>query len=61
MNIAAFNVGIATGSFIDGIASTYSAQAPMLVGLLPLALAGVLACRLQIRFSGSVQLSTAPH
>lgn len=54
MNIAAFNVGIAAGSVIGGIASTHSAQAPMMAGLVPLLLAAVLASRLSSK-AGSAQ------
>jgi len=43
MNIAAFNVGIAAGSILGGIASLYSATVPMVVGLLPLLLAALFA------------------
>jgi len=46
MNIAAFNVGIAVGSILGGFASKHSPEAPMLAGLLPLILAGLLASRL---------------
>ncbi|WP_369790417.1 MFS transporter [Rouxiella sp. WC2420] len=47
MNIAAFNVGIAVGSILGGIASHYSPSAPMFVGLLPLILAALLAFALR--------------
>lgn len=49
MNIAAFNLGIALGSVVGGLASHVSAQAPMLVGLAPIAVAAVLAFRLHPR------------
>ena len=56
MNIAAFNLGITFGSAIGGVASGHSAQMPMLVGLLPLAVGAALAWRLPARPSAA----TAP-
>lgn len=46
MNIAAFNVGIALGSALGGLATHASALMPMLVGLAPLLGAAWLAIRL---------------
>lgn len=49
MNIAAFNLGITIGSAAGGYASQSSARLPMLAGLLPLLVAGVMAARLASR------------
>ncbi|WP_052738563.1 MFS transporter [Robbsia andropogonis] len=58
-NIAAFNIGIAAGSVIGGIASKYSPYAPTIVALLPLFIAAVLASRLVTR-STSATLEAEP-
>ena len=57
MNIAAFNLGIAVGSVLGGVASQHSAVAPMLLGLVPLIFAGLLALRFDAKAPSAVTMS----